>query len=188
MLLNCGVGEDSWESLGLQGVQPVHPKGNQSWMFIGRTDAETKAPIIWSPDAKNWLVGKDPDDGKDWRQEEKGMTEDEIVGCPHQLEGHEFEQATQVGDGQWSLACCSPWDDKESFMTECLNWISFFNYFAQVFYFLINLIRGYFTISWWLLPYINMNQSQVCMRLPHPEPPSFFPLYPIPLGYPRALA
>ena len=85
MLLNCGVEEDSWEHLDCKEIQPVHPKGNQSWMFIGRTDAETKAPIIWSPDAKNWLVGKDPDDGKDWRQEEKGMTEDEIVGGHHQV-------------------------------------------------------------------------------------------------------
>ena len=77
MLLICGVGEDSWESLGLQG----DPKGNQSWLFIGRTDAEAEAPILWLPDAKSWLIGKDPDAGKDWRQEEKGTTEDEMVGC-----------------------------------------------------------------------------------------------------------
>ena len=80
MLLNCGVGEDSWESLGLQGDQPVYPKGNQSWIFIGRTDAEAETPIFWPPDVKNWLIWKDPDAGKNWRREEKGMSEDEIRG------------------------------------------------------------------------------------------------------------
>ena len=72
-------------------IQPIHPKGNQSWIFIGRTDAEAETPILWPPDAKNWLIWKDPDTGKDWRQEEKGMTEDEIVGRHHRLNGHEFE-------------------------------------------------------------------------------------------------
>ena len=80
MLLNCGVGEDSWESLGQQGVQPVNPKVNQSWIVFGRTDAEAETPILWPPDAKNWLTGKDPDPGNDWRWEEKGITEDEMVG------------------------------------------------------------------------------------------------------------
>ena len=84
-------------------IQPVHPKGDQSWVFIGRTDAE--APILWPPDAKSWLIGKDPDAGQDWRQKGKGMTEDELVGWHHQCDGHEFEQALGVGDGQGSLAC-----------------------------------------------------------------------------------
>ena len=101
-------------------IQPVHPKGNQSWIFIGRTDAET--PILWSPDVKNWLIGKDPDTGKDWRQKEKGMTEDEMVGWHHWLNEHEFEQALGVGDGQGSLACWSSWGHKEPDMTELLNW------------------------------------------------------------------
>ena len=109
MLLNCGVGEDSWESLDWKEIKPVNPKGNQSWIFIGRTDAEAETPILWPPDMKNWLVGKDPDAGKDWRQEEKGTTEDEMVRWHHQCDGHEFEQALGVGDGQGSLACCSPW-------------------------------------------------------------------------------
>ena len=74
MPLNCGVGEDSWESFVLQEIKPVNPKGNQSWIFIGRTDAEAETPILWPPDAKSWLIGKDPDAGKDWRQEEKGTT------------------------------------------------------------------------------------------------------------------
>ena len=89
-------------------IQPVHPKGNQSWMFIGRTDAEAETAIPWTPDVKDWLIGKDPDAGKDWRQEEKGTTEDEMVGWHHWLNGHKFEQAPGVGDGQGSLACCSP--------------------------------------------------------------------------------
>ena len=116
MLLNCGVREDSWESLGLQG-DPTSPVLKE---FIGRTEAETA--ILWPPDAKNWLLWKDPDAGKDWRQEKKGPTEDEMVGWHHWLNGHEFEQAPGVGDGKGSLACCSPWGHKESDMTEQLNW------------------------------------------------------------------
>ena len=90
MLLNYGVGEDSWESLGLQVIQLVHSKGDQSWVFIGRTDVEAEPPILWPPDPKGWLIGKDPNAGKDWGQEEKGTTEDEMVGWHHQLNGHEF--------------------------------------------------------------------------------------------------
>ena len=93
---------------------------NQSWIFIGRTDAEAETPIIWPTDMKNRLIGKDPDAGKGWRQ--KGMTEDEMVGWHHQLDGHEFEQAPGVGDGQGSLVCCSPWGHKDVDTTERLNW------------------------------------------------------------------
>ena len=103
-------------------IKTVCPKGDQSWIFIGRTDAEAETPILWPPMAKNWLLGKDPDPRKDWRQEEKGMTEDEMVGWRHWLNGHEFEQGLGVGDGQGSLACCSPWGLKESDITEQLNW------------------------------------------------------------------
>ena len=103
-------------------IQPVHPKGNQSWIFIGGTDAEAETPIHWPPDVKNWLIGNDPDAGEDWRQDEKG-TEDEIVGWHHWLNKHEFEQASGVG-GQGSLLCCSPWGCKESDMTEQLNWLT----------------------------------------------------------------
>ena len=91
-------------------------------MYTRRTDAEAEAPMLWPPDVKNWLIGKDPDAGKDWRQEEKGMTEDEMVGWHHQLDGLEFEQAPEVGDGQGSLACCDSWGCKESDTTERLNW------------------------------------------------------------------
>ena len=101
--------------------QPIHPKGNQSWIFIGRTDAEAETPILWPPDVKSWLIWKDPDAGKDWRQEEKGTTEDNMDRWYHRLDGHEFEQALGVGDGQGSLACCSPWDRKELDMTEQLT-------------------------------------------------------------------
>ena len=90
-------------------IQPVNPQGNHSWIFTERTDAEAETPILWPPDSKNWLIGKEPDSGKGWRQEEKGMTEDEMVGWLHQLNGHEFEQALGGGDGQGSLTCCRPW-------------------------------------------------------------------------------
>ena len=109
MLLNCGVGEGFWESLDCKEIQPVHSKGDQPWIFIGRTDAEAEAPILWPPDAKKWLLRKDPDARKDWRQEEKGTTEDEIVGWHHWLNGHEFEQIPADNEAQGSLMCCSPW-------------------------------------------------------------------------------
>ena len=99
VLLNCGVGEDSWEYLDCKEIQPVNPKGNQPWIFIGRTDAEAETPILRPPDAKNWLIRKDPDAGKGLRQKEKGMTEDEMVGWHHWLNGHEFEQAPGDGEG-----------------------------------------------------------------------------------------
>ena len=114
--------EKTFESpLDCKEIQPVNPKGNQSWIFIWRTDTEAEVPILWPPDTKNWLIGKNPDAGKDWRQEEKGRTEDEIAGWHHWLNGHEFEQAPGVGDGQGSLSCCSPWVGKELDMTEWLN-------------------------------------------------------------------
>ena len=91
--------------LNCKDIKPINPKGNQPWIFIGRTDVE--APILWPPDAKNWLFRKDHDSGKDWRQEKKGMTNDELVGGYHRLNGREFEQAPGVGDGQGSLVCCS---------------------------------------------------------------------------------
>ena len=109
MVLNCGFGQDSWESLGLQGDPPSYPKGNQTWIFIGRIDAEIEPPILWPTDVKKGLIRKDPVTGKDWRQEEKRRTEDEMVGWNHQLDGHEFAQAPGVGEEQQTLVCCSPW-------------------------------------------------------------------------------
>ena len=103
-------------------LEPVHPKGNQSWIVTGKTDAEAETPTLWPPDEKNWLIGKYPDSEKDWSWEEKGTTEDEMLGCHHWLGGHEFEQASGVGGGQGILALCSPWGHKESNMAEWLNW------------------------------------------------------------------
>ena len=113
-------------------IQPVHPKGNHSWIFIGKTDAEDEAPKLWPPDSKNWFLGKDPDSGKEWRQEEKGMTEDEMFGWHHRCDVHEFEQALGFGDGQWSLLYSSPWGRKQLDMTEGLNWTKTLNYLTQV--------------------------------------------------------
>ena len=102
-------------------IKPVNPKGNQSWIFIGKTDADTETLILWPPDAKSWFIRKGPDDGKDWRQEEKGMTEDEMVGWNHWLNRHEFEQTLGDGEGQEGLTCCSPRGHKELDTTEKLN-------------------------------------------------------------------
>ena len=139
--LNCGVGEDSWESLGCKEIQPVHRKGNQSWIFIGRTDAKAETPILWPPDAKNWFIWKDPGARKGWRWEEKGMTEDEMVGWYHRLNGHEFEWTLGVGDGQGSLACCSPWNRKELDTTERLNWTELKGLLAST-----NSFNGYYGV------------------------------------------
>ena len=103
-------------------IQPVHPKGDQSWVFIGRTDAKAETPILWPPHVKSWLIGKDPDDSRDWGQEEKGMVEHEMAGWHHRLDGHEYEWTPGVGDAQGGLACCNSWGHKESDTTEQLNW------------------------------------------------------------------
>ena len=110
--------------LGCKEIQPVHSKGDQSWVFIGGTDAEAETPILWPPHAKSWLIGKDPDAGRDWGQEEKRMTEDEMAGWHHRLNGLEFQWTPGVGNGQGGLACCNSWGCKESDMTWVteLNW------------------------------------------------------------------
>ena len=117
------VMEKTLESpLNCKEIQPVHPNGDQSSVFIGRTDAEAETPILWPPDAKSWLIWKDPDAGPDWGQEEMGMTEDEIVGWHHWLSGHGFGWSLGIGDGQGGLACCVSWGRKESDMIKQLNW------------------------------------------------------------------
>ena len=108
--------------LDYKNIQLVHPKGNQSWIFVGRTDAEAETPIFWPPDVKNWLIGKDPNVGRYWRQEEKGKTEDEMAGWHHWFDGHEFEWTPGVSDRQGGLVCCDSWGHKESDTTERLNW------------------------------------------------------------------
>ena len=120
-------------------IQPVHPK-DQSWVFTGRTDVEAETPILWPPDAKSWLIWKDPDAGKDWGQEEKGMTEDEMVGWYRRLNGREFGWTLGVGDGQGGLACCGTWGHKESDTTERLNWtVPIYSPTNRVGYHLLNL-------------------------------------------------
>ena len=108
-------------------IQPVHPKGDQSWVFIGRTDAKAETLILWLPHAKSWLIGKDPDAGRDWGQEEKGMTEDEMAGWHHRLDGHGFGWTPGIGDGQGGLACCGSWGRRvgHNWATE-LNWTELF--------------------------------------------------------------
>ena len=108
--------------LDFKAIQSVHPKGDQSWVFFGRTDTEAETPILWPPHEKSWLIGKDPDAGRDWVQEEKGTTEDVMAGWHHRLNGHEFEWTPGVCDGQGGLACCSSWGRKELDTTERLNW------------------------------------------------------------------
>ena len=103
-------------------IQSVHPKGDQSWVFFGRTDAEAETPVLWPPHVKSWLIGKDSDAGRDWGQEEKGMTEDEMAGWYQGLDGRESEWTPGDGDGQGGLACCDSWGRKESDTTEWLNW------------------------------------------------------------------
>ena len=103
-------------------IQPVHSKGDQSWVFFGRIDIKAETPVLWLPHAKSWLIGKDSDGGRDWGQEVKGTTEDEMAGWHHQLDGREFEWTPGVGDEQGGLACYNSWGCKESDMTEWLNW------------------------------------------------------------------
>ena len=103
-------------------IQPVHPKGDQPSVFFGRNDAKAETPVLWPPHARIWLIGKDPDAGRDWGQEEKGMTENEMAGWHHQLDEHEFEWTLGVGVGQGGLVCCDSWGLKDLDMTEQLNW------------------------------------------------------------------
>ena len=123
MLLNCGVGEDFWESLGLQG-DPTSPFWRRSTLgFFGRNDAKAEIPVLWPPHAKSWLIGEDSDAGRDWGQEEKGMTEDEMAGRHQRLDGREFEWTPGDGDGQGGLVCCDSWGHRvrHYWVTE-LNW------------------------------------------------------------------
>ena len=131
MLLTVVLKKTLESPLDSKEVKPVNPKGNQSWIFIGGTDAEAEAPILWPPDAKSQLTGKDPDAGKDCGQE-KGITEDKMVGCHHWLNGHEFEQALGDGEGQGSLACCSLWGRKELDLTERVNNNGYHEFFLRL--------------------------------------------------------
>ena len=115
--------EETLESpLDCKEIQSVHSKGDQPWVFFGRNDAKAETPVLWPPHAKSWLIGKDSDAGRDWGQEEKGTTEDEMTGWHHRPDGHEFKWAPGIGDGQGGLVCCNSWGLKESDTTERLNW------------------------------------------------------------------
>ena len=109
----------------------VNPKGNQRWIFFGSTYAEAETPIVWLPDEKNWLIGRDSDAGKDWGQKQKGMTEDEMAGWHHRLNGQESQWTSGVGDGQGGLVCCNSWGHKESDTTEQLNWTELIEFFSS---------------------------------------------------------
>ena len=122
MLLNCGLEKTLGSPLDCKEIQPVHSEGDQPWVFFGGNDAEAESPVLWPPHAKSWLIGKDPDAGRDWGQEEKGTTEDEMAGWHHRLDVCESEWTPGVGDGQGGLACCDSWGHKESDTTERLNW------------------------------------------------------------------
>ena len=113
--------------LGCKEIQPVHPKGDQSWVFTARTDVEAETPILWPSDAERWLIAKDLNAERDWRQEEKGMTEDEMAGWHHRIDGHEFGWTPGAGDGWGGLLCCSPWGRKELDTSERLNWTEYFS-------------------------------------------------------------
>ena len=179
MLLNCGIGEGTWESLGLQEDQTSNPKGNQPWIFIGRTDAEASASAstLWPHDAKSLLTWKDPDAGKYWKQEEKGMTEDDMVQWHHQLNGYEFEQAPRVGDRQ--EACCAVVHRVPKSWTWLSNWAEL-NSYVQVFfpfYYLVIFLLLNFKSSLYILddnPFSEMSFANihVSMLFSQNTPPS----------------
>ena len=161
-------------------VQQVHPKGDQSWVFFGRNDAEAETPILWPPHVKSWLIGKDLDAGRDWGQE-KETTEDEMAGWHHWLDGHEFEWTLGVGDGQGGLACCDSWGYKESDMTERLNWkwhrmilvfhcLPYFMSFDQLYFLSCDWKWRYLILlcGWVILYYCTSTLSSSCIH------PSFY--------------
>ena len=163
MLLNYGVGEDSWESLNCKEIQPVHLKGDQSWVFIGMTDAEAETPILWAPHAKSWLIGKDPDAGRDWGQEEKGTTEDEMAGWHL---GHEFGWIPGVGVGPVGLACCDSWGRKESDTNERLNWTELTNCCCYYRFFLFIILQVLIVIPLcWISYYRNKTQKIISVSI-----------------------
>ena len=133
-------------------IQPVHPKGDESWVFFWRNDAKAETPVLWPPHAKSWLIGKDSDAGKDCGQEEKGMTEDEMAGWYHWLDGRESEWTLGVGDGQGGLACCYSWGRKESDTTEWLKWLNI--HYLPIFMFVLNICPHQPVCKSWL--YVNV--------------------------------
>ena len=159
MLLNCGVGKDSWESLVCKEIQPVHSEGDQPWVFFWRNDAKAETPVLWLPHAKSWLIGKDSDAGRGWGQEEKGTTGDEVTGWHHWLDGRESQWTPGVGDGQGGLACCDSWS-----CTVGHDWVTKLNWLRK--------LRKYEELACWFLkkyPYtefgITLNHDSILIRL-----------------------
>ena len=150
--------------LGCKEIQPVHPKGDQPWVFFGRTDAKAETPVLWPPHAKSWLIGKDSDAGRDWGQEEKGKTEDEMAGWHHRLDGREFEWTLGVGDGQGGLACCDSWGCKESDMTERLNWTEYFSVWMYYSLFIYSSTEGHID-CFQVLAIMNKHVIKTCVIL-----------------------
>ena len=145
MLLNCGVEKTLESPLDCKEIQPVHSEGNQPWDFFGRNDAKAETPVLWPPHAKSWLIGKDSDAGRDWGQEGKETTEDEMAGWHHRLDGCESEWPPGDGDGQGGLVCCNSWGRKESGMTERLNWTDLICYIQS--WMRANVLKWYTTIT-----------------------------------------
>ena len=142
-------------------IQPVHSEGDQSWVFFGGNDAKAEAPVLWPPHVKSWLTGKDFDAGRDWGQEEKGTTEDEMAGWHHRLNGHEFEWTPGDGDGQGGLACCDSWGHKESDTTERLNWTELKVYYPEIRWQRQEVGRN-FTLKILVLSMSNRNMNLEC--------------------------
>ena len=145
-------------------IQPVHSKGDQPWVFFGRNDAKAETPVLWPAHVKSWLIGKDPDAGRDWGQEEKGTTEDEMVGWHHGPDGHEFEWTPGDGDGQGGLACCDSWGRKESDTTEWLDWtddskVFFINFFYHILNIVMSKLKALIQWIYGKYPYLMVNQT-----------------------------
>jgi len=152
MILNCVLEKILESPLDYKEIQPVHSKGDQPWDFFGRTDAKAETPVLWPPHSKSWLIGKDSDAGRDWGQEEKGMTEDEMAGWHHRLDGRESEWTLGVGDGQGGLACCNSWGCKELDTTERLNWTEYsIVYMYHILFLHSSVMNTWIAATFWLL-------------------------------------
>ena len=172
MHLNCVLEKTLESPLDCKEIQPVHSEGDQPWDFFGRNDAEDETPVLWPLHAKSWLIGKDSDAGRDWGQEEKGTTEDEMAGWRHWLNGHESEWTPGVGDGQGGLVCCDSWGCKGSDTTKWLdwtelNWCSFYACFLEGFYhkWTLNFVKGFLGICWDNLVFWSFNLLMWCITL-----------------------
>ena len=158
-------------------IQPVHSEGDQPWDFFGRNDAKAEIPVLWPPRVKSWLIGKDSDAGRDWGQEEKGTTEDEMAGWHHWLDGHKSEWTPGVGDGQGGLACCNAWGRKESDTTERLNWTETHILFQILLRYKVLQDTEYSSSLWYSVgPCLSLSYLAVCLLTPNPALPLHSPI------------